>query len=79
MTRSVRTFVLAAVLAAPLAGTALAQDASGFVGTPERQATTQAPREFTARRLIDNRQANPVPAVQADREAVSSSAFDLTF
>jgi hypothetical protein len=75
MTRSVRTLVLAAALAAPLAGSALAQDASGFVGTPEQAATTQAPREFTARRLIEARNAVAAPAAQADRNAVPSSAF----
>lgn len=79
MTRSVRTLVLAAALVAPLAGSALAQDASGFVGNPEQQATTQSPREFAARRLIDNRQANPAPAAHSDRNAVSSSAFDRAF
>ncbi len=76
MTRSVRTFVLAAALAAPLAGTALAQDASGFVGTPEKAATTQAPREFTARRLIETRSAVEAPA---DRHAVSSSFSPASF
>jgi hypothetical protein len=75
MTRSVRTLVLAAALAAPLAGTALAQDASGFVGAPEQAVTTQGPREFTARRLIETRTAVEAPAAQADRNAVPSSAF----
>jgi hypothetical protein len=81
MTRSVRTLVLAAALAAPLAGTALAQDASGFVGKPEQAVTTQAPREFQApqeflaRRLIETRSAVEAPTAQTDRNAVPSSAF----
>jgi Ni/Co efflux regulator RcnB len=75
MTRSVRTLVLAAALAAPMAGSALAQDASGSFGAAEQSATTQAPREFTARRLIETRSAVEAPAAQLDRNVVPSSAF----
>ncbi|MBL8569733.1 MAG: hypothetical protein JNK84_11695 [Phreatobacter sp.] len=76
MTRSVRTLVLAAALAAPLAGSALAQEAgSGFFGTPEQSVTTQAPREFTARRMVETRSAVEAPTSQIDRNVVPSSAF----
>lgn len=75
MTHSVRTFVLAAVLAAPLAGAALAQDATGSFGIADQAVSGQAPREFTARRLIETRTAVEAPAARLDRNAVPSSAF----
>lgn len=73
-----KKLILAAALVAPLAAPALAQElGTGFVGTPEREAVTQAPREFTARRLIEPRQHAPAQTapVQVDRNAVPSSAL----
>lgn len=76
MTRTFRSLALAAVLAAPLAGAALAQEAGGsFIGTPERDVTTQAPREFSARRASDRNTVRDtqVAPTQTDRHAVPSS------
>lgn len=73
-----KKLILAAALLAPLAAPALAQESgAGFVGTPEREAAVQAPREFTARRLVEPRRqaVTPTAPVQVDRNAVPSSAF----
>jgi len=72
-----KTLILAAALIAPLAGPALAQvgDVGGGSGNSSPAYSTSAPREFTSRRLIENRGAVEAPATQVDRNAVPSSAF----
>jgi hypothetical protein len=72
-----KKLILAAALIAPLAGPALAQvgDVGGGAGNSSPAYSTSTPREFTARRLIETRDAVEAPAAQADRNAVPSSAF----
>jgi hypothetical protein len=70
-----KKLILAAALVAPLAGPALAQvsDVGGGAGNSGAVYSSQAPREFTARNLIETRQSSQDP-VRADRNTVPSSS-----
>jgi hypothetical protein len=71
-----KKLILAAALIAPFAGPALAQvgDVGGGAGSSGAVYSSQAPREFTARNLIETRQSFQAP-VRADRNTVPSSVF----
>jgi hypothetical protein len=71
-----KKFILAAAMIAPLAAPALAQvgDVGGGAGNSSPAYSSQAPREFTSRNLIETRQSYQAP-VRADRNTVPSSTF----
>jgi hypothetical protein len=70
-----KKLILAAALVAPFAVPALAQvsDVSGGAGASGAVYSSQAPREFTARNLIETRQSSQAP-VRADRNTVPASS-----
>ncbi len=70
-----KKLILATALLAPLAVPAFAQvgDVGGGAGNSGAVYSSQAPREFTARNLIETRQSFQAPA-RGDRNTVPSSS-----
>ena len=66
-----KKLILAAALLAPLAGSAMAQDAgNNFYGTPEREITNQAPRGGLLRSIGQHHNRPDVVSDEAGRTIV---------